>query len=312
MNMVLTILVGITSINVFAKNKIETFFQSNLAQGLCEETMVSNKRTLQFINGDDSEIAYIYSDRINSLLKLVDINSNLIREFEFKGSIQDIILLRNEFYVLTETELYKMNREFGYEEVRIRTIPSHLRYGRSYNARGLFISDTKIYLAHGIHGVVEIDKQTNKILRVFKPTVPQPMAELISTVTDIEGRDGKLYLSYDDISLVRNGKAFEGILIYSLALDSIEKIVPVNQRKEAYYLSNLVMLKDRFVVTNLHLNYVHDLKKLNSDRFMSPSKRLWKYSLGKIIGRAFINEEAINGCFYDDLTNVISTGSFKY
>ena len=243
---------------------------------------------------------------------MVDLNTELIREFKFNGFIQDLILLKNEFYVLTETELYKMNREFGYEEARIRTIPSHLRYGRSYNARGLFISDTKIYLAHGIHGVVEIDKQTNKILRVFKPTVPQPMAELISTVTDIEGRDGELYLSYDDISLVRNGKAFEGILIYNLSSDSTKKIIPVNQRREAYHMSNLVMLKERFVVTNLHLNYIHDLKKLDSDRFMNPSKRLWKYSLGKIIGRAFINEDAINGCFYDDLTNIISTGSFKY
>jgi hypothetical protein len=150
-----------------------------------------------------------------------------------------------------------------------------------------------------------------KHLPALKPSVPQPVTGLVSMITDIVGAGETVYLPYDDYTLSRQGKAFEGLMIYNLKTKKMVKTIPVKQSREAYYMSNLTLDGDELVITNLHLNFRHKIKSLMNDRFMRPLKRIWSYPLGSLMGRGQIQNTSIYACFNNRETGVVKAGKFS-
>lgn len=283
------------------------FFNSMTAKALCAEEKIN------IIRGDENTIAFSYMSKRESYVKLVNLVDGNIQKLEQKDKIKDILFIQDKIFILTTKELIQYERQTGYEISRTRTLPNNLIYGKYRGARGLYLTDSSIFIAHGIYGIIELDRYSLEHLRILNPSVPQPNDAHISMVTDIEGKDGKLYATLDNVTIGPgpDERAFEGLIIYDHLNDKMIRVIPVNQRKEAYHMSTLTMLEDELIISNLHLNFRHKLSKLATDRTMRPFQRLWRYPQGSLKGHPYITNTKIYGCFENFNTGVISSGSYK-
>ena len=67
------------------------------------------------------------------------------------------------------------------------------------------------------------------------------------------------------------------------------------------------------MITNLKLNYRHQLKKLAKDKIMKPQQRIWRYTHGSLVGRGLITDHSILGCFEDyQVPGKLSAGISNY
>jgi hypothetical protein len=303
--------------DAFAGENLLTFFNSSQANRICQQAVVTTQNTqrtyLRFIQGDEREAFFVfYKNRMSTVL-IANLASGVEKEIKFEGKLVDIAIKNDEIYYLTQEDLFIVDRIKNKLIERVSTLPAGHKYTEDAYARGLFVRGTKVYFAHGTYGVSVYDRAQAQHLDFITPVVPQPASNHISMVADIEGKEGKLYLVYDDVTLAKKSKAFEGIIIWNLDQARIHRTIKVNQLVEGYYKSNLTMLRDEIMITNLSLNYRHKLSKLEGDRLMKPQQRIWKYPKGGVIGRALIKEETLYGCFNDYANlGLVSAGSFNY
>lgn len=309
--MKLLIILFLSLTNVYAKTTLTQFFNSNEATNLCKDSQVNNRQTLKFVKGDDFEAYFLYSKKNMSRVVIYDLSRNAKREISIEGEIQDVLINETEVFYLTKKTLYIAERFTDKLVKKMRTLPSGMSHKKYATARGVYTVNNTIYIAHGEYGVVVFDREYGKYLPFINPLMPQPATSHRSLVTDVEGKDGKLYISYDNITLGSDSRAFEGLMIWDILTSSPQKIIPINQRREAYHLSHLTIDRDELFITNLFLNFRHKLKKLERDRVMRPMQRIWSYPAGKLVGRSLIYSQEIFGCFYNPNSNKNSAGSMK-
>jgi hypothetical protein len=297
--------------SAFANADLPSFFSSYQADQICQKSMPINNSSmntpLRFIYSDkqNEEVYFAFTRNNFTEITIYNTTTGSEREVKFEGRIKDILVENNEVFYLTDTTLYIAEQFTDRFISKIRTLPSNMNYQKYGVARGIYIDNDILYIAHGIYGVMIFDRVYNQHMGVLNPFISQPHPGHRSMVTDVEGVNGKLYFTYDDVTLARNSKAFEGLMIWDLVSQRQHRLIPVNQRKEAYYQSNLTVDGDELIITNLHLNFRHNLNKLETDRYMRPLQRIWRYPKGKLIGRAFVMNKMLYGCFHDVNQNMV-------
>lgn len=298
-----------------AQAGLKDYFSSEKAQNLCKKYVYANGsriyKNIKFVKATKDFVYYAVRDGNNSVVLKRGITNSTEQDFKLEGRITNIQFFGEEIAILTEREMIVLNIQTNDLVLKIPTLPQTLQYKRYAYARGVYKYNDIYYIAHGIHGISVYDSQKEKFLPTLKPSVPQPMDGLISMITDIVGIDQKIYITYDDYNLSRQGKGFEGLMIYDIERQEMIKTIPVKQSLEAYYQSNLTLDNEELVVTNLHLNFRHKLAKLMTDKYMKPLKRIWIYPAGEVVGRGHIENKTIYGCFYSHKTKLATSGSFE-
>ena len=262
-------------------------------------------RNLSFVAGNENYAFFVSNKNKNYEVKVIALDSGVESIFNLEKQVVDIKIDQGEIFILTHDRLNIYNENLKLIE-STRTLPKQINYKKHGLATGMAIKDHIVYLSHGDYGFSQYDRKILKIKELINPAVPQPLDGHRSSIAGIAVKDNYLYLSYDDITLHQKTKAFEGLVIWDLHTQDVHRIIPVNQRKEAYYKPTLTIDRDELVIANLHLNFRHKLKKLETDRYMKPLLRLWKYPAGKLIGKGFVLSGEIYGCFHDEYNNVIT------
>ena len=296
-------------LTVLGNTNLKQFFKSSYADQICQKTLrVQGNytyRNLSFVAGNEDFTFFVSNKNNNYQVKVITLNSGVESTINLEKQVVDIKVDQGEIFILTQDQLYIYNENFKLIE-STRTLPKHINYKKHGFATGMAIKDHIVYLSHGDYGFSVYDRKNLKIKELINPAVPQPLDSHRSSIAGIAVKDNYLYLSYDDITLHQKTKAFEGVVIWDLRSQDVHKIIPLNQRKEAYYRPTLTIDRDELVIANLHLNFRHKLIKLETDRYMKPLLRLWKYPAGKLIGKGFVLNGKIYGCFHDEYNNVIT------
>lgn len=302
------------SVDSIGAESLESFFNSSTAQKACDlnSKLVNGirKTKLDFVKYINNDVFFIYNLKNSSRVFQYSLDGNLVSDYQFEGFVTNISRNNDKLLFITKKEIFVVNSSNMRFEKRIRTLPVNYSFEKSGYARGLYVHGQFYYIAHGVKGVAVYDYIHDKHVGFLDIDIKQPHDFHKSMATDITGLDNTIYISYDDVTLSRKSKAFEGILKFDLIKSKLDKTYYVNQKQEAYYMTNLHLEDSHLYVSNLHLNFVHSLKKINRSRFLRPQKRVWKYEPGKLIGRGIINNQKIYGCFINsNLTKIISGSS---
>lgn len=288
---------------------LKQFFKSSYADQVCQKTLrVQGNytyRNLSFVAGNENHTFFVSNKNNNFEVKVISLRSGVENIINLEKQVVDVKINQGEIFVLTQNHLYIYDEDLKLVESS-RTLPKQINYKKYGYATGMAIKDHIVYISHGDYGFSQYDRKVLKIKELINPAVPQPLSSHRSSLAGIAVMDNYLYLSYDDITLHQKTKAFEGVVIWNLQSQDIHRVIPVNQRREAYYKPSLTVDRDELIIANLHLNFRHKLKSLETDRYMNPLLRLWKYPAGKIIGKGFVLNGEIYGCFHDEYNNVIS------
>ncbi len=312
--MILIMLLSVSS--AFASTNLESFFTSATANKICQDAIKTQggftRTYLKFIEGDEKEAFFVFRKGRKTRVLVVNLLTKTQREHELEGRVNDIVIGEKEVFYLTDKKIYITDRVSDILIKKIKTLPAGLKYYKYATARGLHVENNLIYIAHGLHGVMVFDRDYGKFLNRISPNIPQPNASHTSMVTDIEGINGKLYFTYDNVTLGRGSRAFEGLVIWNTRTNGLHRTIPVKQSQEAYYMSNLTIDSGELIVSNLHLNFRHKLTKLEKDKYMKPLDRIYKYPHGSLVGRALIKSKTIYGCFHNYDNYKVTTGLMKY
>ncbi len=294
---------------------LENYFKSKQMNSLCQQASAYNElggsRDLSKVIAASDKFIYmglsadgdgrlIIKNRLNNMESMID----------FDSSVKNIQLQGDEVIITTSKDLLVLNQEDNSTLFKFRTLPSNMAISKNGGAFGAYKYKGVYYIAHGKLGIIPFDTKTMTHLSLIMPHLDQSDERMISMVTGIAGSQNKLYLAYDDLTLSSRSKAFEGVVIFDLDNKSTLKRVRVNQSRESYYMPSLVLDSEELIVSNLNLNFRHDLKKLMRARYMKPKKRIWRYPLGELIGRGYIQDLKIFGCFKNRETKTISSGWF--
>lgn len=285
---------------------LEDFFMSKGANSICQKALTVSshgirKQHLRFVTGDMQQVYFVFNYNDYAEVEVFNTYTEKWRTLKFKEKIVDITLDKSEALFLTPKNLLSADRETFQLNYQFPTLPKNISYFKHAYASGLVKAGNDFYIAHGKYGVVKYDKE-NRNYHIFKPEVPQPQSGHISLLVDIHKKDDLLYLSYDDLTLARKSKAFEGVVLWSLKEDKVSDIIPLNQRKEGYYRPHFISdnaRQETLYIANFNLLFKHDLTEIPGSRYMWPNKRIWKHSAGDAIGRLMILDGVGYGCFED-------------
>lgn len=301
------------SFNAFANN-LENSFESTELNKICQRsaqfTPTGSVNKLKMILADEKFIYFGFRDNKNNNGEVVFKNRSNSSEISYKleGNIHNLQQNDSEVLILTDTELFVINKQDHSLIFKTKTLPNNLRSSKNARPYGVYKYNQIYYIAHGKHGIVPFDSETMKHLPAILPIVPQPNSQLTSIVTDIVGIGEQVYVAMDNLNLDPNLRGFEGLIIYNLTTNKIENTIPVNQRLEAYHMPNLSLDNEEIIVTNYNLNFRHKLSSLTRAKYMTPLRRIWRYPLGQLIGRGFIQDKKIYGCFKNYDKKELSAG----
>lgn len=300
-------MVFLLSLNVFAYSKLDQFFHSSISHQLCSEAIEVRRdityNYLEFIHADESEVYFVYHKNGTSAVFIHNLDSGEKDLISFENTkIVDILIDNKRVIYLSQSKFIVVDRLTGSKLFESLTLPDELSYGKSALATAVKQRKDLLYVAHGTYGVNVYRAETLEYLNTIPLQVTQTESFHVSEVTGIEIKDNTLYMAVDDVTLATDSKAYEGLVLYDLVLKKFTKEIPVNQRREAYYKPRLYIEKDEMFVTNLNLIFRHEIKKIRSHRYMKPTRRVWKYPEGRLIGRSFIKKNKVYGCFYNDST----------
>ena len=302
---------AVFSASCFA-NSLETIFESTDMKQSCQRaaqfTNTGSVNFLEVINADDDSIYLALRDGNNGEFLIIDRATHSIESYKTEGKIQNIKIQDKEILVTTDFELYVFNQSDHSLKFKTRSLPIHSNSVKNARPYGVYKYKNIYYMAHGKFGIVPFDSVKMKHLPAIMPIVPQPASHLESIVTDIAGVGEKAYLVFDNYTLDQNFRGFEGLMVYNLETKAEEFTVPVKQTMEAYHMPNVSIDGDELIVSNYNLNFRHTLKSLPRAKYMKPLRRIWKYPHGNLIGRGYIKDKKIYGCFKDYETKTITSG----
>lgn len=298
----------------FAYSPLKQYFNSSLAHNICQESIsvrgAYSKKHLKFIKASDREVFYFFKYPQHSKLVRVDLKNYKRSDLSLERPINDLLILNSEIVLLYDYQILVVDRISGNLIVRMNTQPHHFPRGKNHKASQIKYAHGNLYIAHGLNGVMVFNYRNLSFERNINPKVKQPEAFHRSSITGIELSADRLYLSYDDVTIVRDSKAFEGLVVYDLFLNTKLREIPVNQNQEAYYMPRLQFDRGELLVLNLDLIFRHKISDLSTDRYMRPYQRIWKYPAGNLIGRPLINNASVYGCFIDYRNNYIQSDEF--
>lgn len=256
------------------------------------------KTKLQLVQSLSNYYGFVYYEKGISRVLFKDKLSSNIHELMLEDRVTDLKEYQGSFYAVVKNRVFKISSQDFSIEDSFKTLPKNYRVQKYSEAITVNFYKDLMIISHGELGISFINLYSKKVEHLFKPEVPQPLSNHSSMVTDILILGDKLVVSFDDVTLARDSKAFEGIVTIDLnTLETLE-ITAVNQKMEAYYMPRLYKLNEKQIaINNLHLNFVHDVNRLHRSRYMKPQRRIWKYTDGKLIGRGFIENNKLYGCF---------------
>tara|TARA_Y100001001_G_scaffold148346_1_gene157223 strand:- start:18 stop:953 length:936 start_codon:yes stop_codon:yes gene_type:complete len=296
---------------------INEFFASDAAQSICDDSMefssTSRREVLKQVKQFDQSIYFVFNHNSHSELRVFDLKARGEYTVKVDQNIVDIEKSGDQLYVLTKNYLEIRESYLGLLKKRIRTLPQNYPMQRHGHATGLVVKNNKAYISHGEMGAVIYDLDKEVFENIFFPSLEQPHPEHRSSMTDIAFDGSFFYFSFDNITNGQNDRAFEGVMIYDLNQRQVVKTIPVKQTMEAYSDPSLTIDGEDLYVTNWFLNFRHNIKKLMSTRtrYMLPDQRIWKYPEGKIVGKGFIKNSTLYGCYFNHRNNQLKSDSFK-
>lgn len=295
--------------------KTDVFFSSIEANKICQKAISINsnfsRTNLKFIKGDEKEVFFVFKRNNVSEIIIYDLKKNVQKRIFLEEEIVDLYLREQDLILLSPKKVLFMDRQDLFYILQSRTLPDDLTYRKNAYAVELAVNQDFLFISHGLHGVIQFDLVNFGVVKVINPIVPQPNESHRSALTGVEIKNKVLYMAFDDVTLDKHSKAFEGLVVYDIENDQVIRTIPVNQKKEAYYKPHLEIIDNELQITNLNLVYRHRLEKLVKDKWMNPFFRLWKFPHGELIGRGYSYENHYNGCFVDFQKNIITSDAYK-
>lgn len=296
----LLIILSIILITFDANANLNQYFNSQIAHDVCKEAAMQqggrSYRFLRAIYHENDEVIYFFKKSNTYLLKLVNIQNNMVRKLSFDEAIYDIILAQNSLFILTKYRIdeYELSTLDFKNQFKIYN-GNTSKYIRPYQ---FTLKDNLFYIAYGELGVKVYDRQTNSIINTIKPIVPNSNGHR-SLVSGVQFVGNDLVMSLDNVTLGPgpNERAFEGLVLKNLVTDK-EKHLKINQNMEAYHLPYLFKDKDKIYVNNLELYFTQTISNLWRRRgALKPERRHYYFGPGFLLGRALIKNDVLYGCF---------------
>lgn len=294
---------------------LDHFFTTETAQNYCEKAQQREgnraKTLLKKIESNANKVLFLYSSGGYSIITISDFNGEGTSEIRVKQTVNDIKVSGNDLVVVSDTNIILYDLETLKEVRTRRTLDEGQQYSKYNKAYEAYIHNDDLYIAHGEAGVIKYELSTLAKLTIINPKFKQPTTALRSLISGVTGNGTYLYLGVDNVNydFGRDKRAFEGIGIYNLKMNKLEKAISVNQNQEAYHLPSLQIVGSDLWINNLHLYFQHDLKKLHkTKRYLNPDLRVYSYTPGYLVGRALLKGKAFYGCFFDRNHTKISAG----
>ncbi len=307
MKTIILVLMSILSSTLSANIDLEKFLSSEAAGDLCTR----NNSSLFSMETNGEKLIYHFQDNLQATLVQVNLKTGGESVLKLEDKIRDIEIVEDQLYILTSERLFGLDLETFSILYSLRTLPENMGYSKERRATGFHIDRNSIYIAHGEYGTAVINR-TNFSDRYFiNPDLPHVQAGHRSKVTDVVGNDENIYISYDNITNTSKNRAFEGIVVWSKNNNKLSKIIPLNQKMEAFYLPEMRINQNFILMQNLHLIFKYDLSKLSGSRTLRPSLRIWKIENGKFTHRALRYKDYIGGCVQDNSSGKVSSVLIK-
>ena len=143
-----------------------------------------------------------------------------------------------------------------------------------------------------------MNKHSGEIIKNVKFDV-QKKATHESRLTGLEIFQDKIYMMFDNVTYDFGDKtrAFEGMLIVNKKDLKREKILWLNQKREALHEPSLERDGNVLYSQNLHLIFNYKIDKIDRMRSLNPNRRLYNFNNRKLVGTPIVKEKTIYGCF---------------
>ena len=160
------------------------------------------------------------------------------------------------------------------------------------------ILDDKIYMAHGSEHLVILNRATGKIIDKKKFDVQKKPSHR-SILSGIEVYQNKIYMMFDNITYDFGDKtrAFEGMVLADQKTLKTQKIIWLNQKREALHEPSLERDGDVLYSQNLHIIFNYRIDKIEKLRSLNPNRRLYNFNRRALIGKPMVENKTITGCF---------------
>lgn len=277
---------------------------ASFAQDICKEVKNENIEFKYFNN-------HLFSISQSTLSKF-DQNYNLIKQIELEGKIVDLQFIDGQFYILHTNKISIYDQEFSLEDEIVLKLNNSSVHDLPTS---LAISQEKIYVGHGEHQLLVINKND---LTQEKYQYPLPHAKSQrSKVTGLVIHESNLIMLLDNITydFSTNKRAFEGVLVIALNDLKSAKPISIRQEVEAHHEGSLFISGGKLYSQHLHIVFELDIKKLLTGKYFYPQRRLFNFDGKNIYGRATVINKNIVGCFrkYEPQTDsfILSFDSFK-
>ena len=162
----------------------------------------------------------------------------------------------------------------------------------------LSIVEDKIFVAHGSRHLVIINRLNGKILDQKKYDV-QKKASHRSMLTGIEIYQNKIYMMFDNITYDFGDKtrAFEGMVLAKQNDLKAQKVIWLNQNKEALHEPGLERDGEILYSQNLHIIFNYRIDRIEKLRTLRPNRRLYNFNRRALVGKPMVSNKTIEGCF---------------
>lgn len=301
MKIITIVLMSILSSTLSANTDLERFFNSEIAKDLCRR----NNNSLFSTETNGEKIIYHFQDNLQATLVQVNLKTGGESVLKIEDKIRDIEIFEDQLYILTSERLFGLDLDTFSILYSLRTLPENMSYGKERVATGFHIGKNSIFIAHGEYGTAVINRTNFSDRNFINPELPHAQNGHRSKATDVVGNDENIFIAYDNITNTSKNRAFEGLVIWNKKKNELSKIIPLNQKMEAFYLPEMRINKNFILMQNLHLIFKYDLKKLAGSRTLRPSLRLWKIDNGKFTHRALRYKDYIGGCVQDNSSGKI-------
>lgn len=213
--------------------------------------------------------------------------------------ILDFEAIGNFVWAISKTTLYKIDLS------RFRVVAEFPNQIETQNpekyevAYGLTTFENKVFIANGSLGISVFDTKSEKFIQHLKPGLKQPNPKHISYATDVIVSQNKLIVIYDNATYDFVGKmrAYEGFAIYNIQSGLLEKLIPVDQKREAIFEPKLMIDQNKVILSSMHLFFENQISNLLSSSMYNPQRRIYQYPNGKPLGTGFISNSQLFACF---------------
>ena len=92
-------------------------------------------------------------------------------------------------------------------------------------------------------------------------------------------------------------RAFEGMVLADQKTLKTQKIIWLNQKREALHEPSLERDGDVLYSQNLHIIFNYRIDKIEKLRSLNPNRRLYNFNRRALIGKPMVENKTITGCF---------------